>query len=263
MQARLHGTVGAAMLRDMRLTIQLLATTVLLAFSACSSTTARDELAAASLARGSDPRAVTIAEEVLIALGGRGAWDRARVLEWNFFGRRSHVWDKWTGDYRLDDGKKVVLMNLNSGAGRVFEDGAEVVDAEKRAKELARAKSIWINDSYWLVMPYKLLDPGVTLRDGGQRKLASGAPADVLRVEFDAVGDTPKNAYDVFVAQDTRLVAEWAYFEDRADAEPKLTSPWAGWQEFGGIRLCGDRGPKREITDIAVRDAPPAKLHTF
>lgn len=251
------------MLSFMRTTIQIFAITSLLAFSACSSTGKHDEFATASIARGSDPRAVLIAEEVLDALGGRAAWDRARVLEWNFFGRRSHVWDKWTGDYRLDDGTKVVLMNLNTGVGRVFEDGVEVADADERTKELARAKSIWINDSYWLVMPYKLLDTGVTLRDGGQRKLASGMPADVLRVEFEAVGDTPKNAYDVFVSQETRLVSEWSYFEDRGDAEPKLSSPWAGWKEFRGIRLCGGRGPKREITDIAVRDEPPAKLHTF
>jgi len=251
------------MLRGMRTMIQILATSILFAFSACSTTKAHHELATASLARGSDPRAVSIAEDMVEALGGRAAWDRARVLEWNFFGRRSHVWDKWTGDYRLEDGTRVVLMNLNTGVGRVFEGGVEVIAAETRTKELARAKSIWINDSYWLVMPYKLLDPGVTLRDGGQRKLASGAPADVVRVEFEAVGDTPKNAYDVFVSQDTRLVAEWSYFEDRSDAEPKLSSPWSGWQEFHGIRLCGDRGPKRSITDIAVRDEPPAKLHAL
>ncbi|MCY2962033.1 MAG: hypothetical protein NTY35_17895 [Planctomycetota bacterium] len=236
-----------------------------LALAACASpkasTAASDQLAAASIARGSDPRAVTIAGEVMHALGGRAAWDRARVLEWNFFGRRSHVWDKWTGDYRLDDGKKVILMNLNTGAGRVFEDGVEVVDEAQRAKELSRARSIWINDSYWLVMPYKLLDPGVKLADAGQKKLGTGQPADVIRLTFDAVGDTPRNAYEVFVTQDTRRVAEWAYFEDQSDAEPKLASPWAGWKDYGGIQLCGDRGPKREITAIAVLDAPPTKLH--
>ncbi len=216
--------------------------------------------AADSLRRGSDPRAVQIAEEVLDALGGAEAWDRARVLEWNFFGRRSHVWDKWTGDYRLDDGTKVVLMNLNSGQGRVFVDGQEVTDAASNAKELARAKSVWINDSYWLVMPYKLLDPGVTLRDVGQRKLSDGKPADVIALTFEGVGDKPRNKYEVFVSQGDRRVEQWAYFQDRDDAEPKFTSPWTGWHAVGGIQLCGGRGPDREISAIAVLDAPPAKL---
>lgn len=251
-----------AILRPMRTVIADLASSLLpaLALAACASGPASDGAAQASIARGSDPRAVAVAQEVLDALGGPAAWERARVLEWTFFGRRSHVWDKRTSDYRLDDGKKVVLMNLSTGAGRVYEDGAEVVDDAARAKELARAKSIWINDSYWLVMPYKLLDPGVTLRDLGQRKLGSGLPADVLRLEFDAVGDTPQNAYDVYVSQATRRVEQWSYYEDRRDTEPKFTSPWAGWKEYGGILLCGDRGPKREITAIAVLDEPPAKL---
>jgi len=151
-------------------------------------------------------------------------------------------------------------MNLDTGVGRVFEDGVEITDAEQRTKELARAKSIWINDSYWLVMPFKLLDPGVTLKDAGQRKLGTGEPADVLRLTFDAVGDTPRNAYDVFVTQDTHRVAEWAYFEDRDDAQPKLSAPWAGWKQYGDVYLCGERGPKREITGIAVLDAPPKEL---
>lgn len=227
---------------------------------ACSHTPSGERLASDSIARGSDPRAVAIAEEVVASLGGSDAWNSTRVLEWNFFGRRSHVWDKRTSDYRLDDGKKVVLMNLETGAGRVYEDGVEIVDPTRRAEELKKAKSIWINDSYWLVMPFKLLDPGVTLKDAGQRKLASGMPADVLRVTFESVGDTPRNAYDVFVTQDTRRVAEWAYFEDANDAQPKLTSPWTGWEKYGAIYLSGGRGPNREITKIAVLAAPPARL---
>ncbi len=231
-----------------------------LLMAGCAQSSTTERLASESIARGSDPRAVAIAEEVVASLGGNDAWNSTRVLEWNFFGRRSHVWDKRTGDYRLDDGKKVVLMNLETGEGRVFDDGTEVTDPAQRAEELKRATSIWINDSYWLVMPFKLLDPGVTLKDAGQRKLASGMPADVLRVTFESVGDTPRNAYDVFVTQDTRRVAEWAYYEDANDAQPKITSPWTGWKKYGAIYLSGERGPNREITDISVLDTPPTKL---
>jgi hypothetical protein len=249
-------------LRSMRAPATLLVLSLLLGAFGCRNAplAERDPLVLASLERGSDPRAVALAEAVLERLGGRAAWERARVLEWTFFGRRSHVWDRWTGDYRLDEGPKVVLMNLETGAGRVFVDGTEVTAPAARASELARAKSVWINDGYWLVMPYKLLDPGVTLRDAGQRKLANGEPADVLRLEFEGVGETPRNAYDVYVARDERLVAQWDYYEDRADASRRLSTPWAGWTEHGGILLCGDREPKRAITGIAVLDEPPARL---
>ena len=114
-------------------------------------------------AAGSDASAIALADEVMRAMGGRAAWDRTRVLCWTFFGRRSHVWDKWTGDYRLEEGERVVLLNLESGAGRVFDKGVERTDAAEVGPALQRAKSVWINDSYWLVMPYKLKDSGVTL----------------------------------------------------------------------------------------------------
>jgi hypothetical protein len=170
------------------------------------------------------------------------------------------VWDKSVNDYRLEEGPKVVLMNLDSGLGRVFEGGVEVADDDRRAKELQRAKSVWINDSYWLVMPFKLLDPGVKLLDAGEREQENGAKADVLRVEFEGVGDTPRNAYEVLVDGDTHLVTGWRYFQDRDDKEPKLSTPWAGWSRFGGILLSGDRGPDRSITDIAVLGERPEKL---
>ena len=33
------------------------------------------------------------------------------------------------------------------------------------------AKSMWTNDTYWFLMPYKLRDPGVNLKYGGEAKI--------------------------------------------------------------------------------------------
>ena len=51
---------------------------------------------------GSDAEAMIIADEVMAAMGGRKAWDETRHIAWNFFGARELVWDKWTGDVRID-----------------------------------------------------------------------------------------------------------------------------------------------------------------
>ena len=209
---------------------------------------------------GSDPRALAIADEVMLALGGRAAWDRARILCWTYLSRRKHTWDKWTGDYRLDEGNQVVLMNLATGAGRVFEKGVEVADANTVQERLKRARSVWMNDSYWLLMPYKLKDSGVTLRYAGTGELAGGREADVLELCFTGVGDTPDNRYRVFVGRDTHLVERWQFFEQRADSEPKLDTPWAGWDWYGGIRLSSSRGEKRPMGGLQVLATPPASL---
>lgn len=209
---------------------------------------------------GSDARAIELADRTMCAMGGRKAWDETRVLAWNFFGRRKHVWDKWTGDYRLDEGERTVLMNLNTGKGRVFEKGVEVTDEAARAKALASAKSTWINDSYWLVMPYKLKDDGVTLKWKGDGALPDGRTADVLELSFQSVGDTPQNVYHVWIARDTHLVEQWAYFPSREDREPKLTTAWANWMPYGRILLSSDRTAERKLTEIQVLDTPPASL---
>ncbi len=159
-------------------------------------------------AAGSDARAVVIADEVMRAMGGRAAWDATRCIAWNFFWRREHLWDKATGDYKLVDGQRAVRMNLGTLDGRVWDSGLEIRDPGELEKALAEARSIWINDSYWLLMPYKLKDTGVTLRHAGESSLADGRAADVLELTFHDVGDTPGNKYEVLVSRDRHLVEQ-------------------------------------------------------
>ncbi|HVS16272.1 MAG TPA: hypothetical protein VMV46_20335 [Thermoanaerobaculia bacterium] len=210
-------------------------------------------------AAGSDPEAVAIADEVMTAMGGRAAWDSTRYLSWNFFGMRTHVWDRWTGDVRYQVGDTLVLANIHSQEGRAFRDGEEVTDPEERAKLLDQTYKAWVNDSYWLLMPYKLKDSGVTLRYQGEGAMADGRVADVLELTFEGVGVTPDNKYDVYVSKDRRLVEQWSFYTRYDDAEPRFTTPWAGWTRHGGVLLSGDRG-ERQLSDIRVFEELPRSV---
>ena len=53
-------------------------------------------------AAGSDSVAIQIADQVMYAQGGRKAWDKSRYFYWNFFGRRSLLWDKNGGKVRIE-----------------------------------------------------------------------------------------------------------------------------------------------------------------
>lgn len=226
----------------------------------------------ARAAPASDPEAVEVARAVMQRLGGRGAWEGTRYLTWSFFGSRRHLWDRHAGDVRIEGTDResgetyLILMNIHSGRGRAWRGGAEVTDPEPLEKMLREGTSAWINDSYWLVMPYKLLDPGVTLRDLGERPMADGRPARVVELTFTDVGETPRNKYHVYVARETGLVEQWDFFADRDDAEPRFRIPWRGWKRYGAIMLSGDRGErggrKLELTDIAVLDRVPAEALT-
>jgi len=201
-------------------------------------------------AEGSDPEAIALADEVMVAMGGREAWDATRYLSWRFMDRRDHYWDRYSGDARVEgttseeEGEQpfVLLLNVNTREGRAFVGGAEVTDAEERAQWLDRAFGMWTNDSYWVFMPFKLKDSGVTLKYLGERETEQfGKPA-VLELSFAEVGLTPQNRYEVYVDPKSHLVSGWAWYPEATDETPRFTLPWGDYQQVGRILLANDHG---------------------
>lgn len=214
-------------------------------------------------AAGSDARAVQIADEVMNAMGGRKAWDNTRVIAWNFFGARKLVWDKAKGDVRVDNlrNDQTVLLNIKTDKGRVFRNGKEETNPDSVAKFVKQGKANWINDSYWLLMPFKLKDSGVTIKYTGEENMESGKPADVLQMTFKGVGVTPDNKYKVWVDKTSRLVSQWSYYPKFSDEKPGFTLPWIEYKKYGQIMLSGERGA-RDLTDIMVFEKLPGDVFT-
>jgi pyrroloquinoline quinone biosynthesis protein B len=223
-------------------------------------------------AAGSDREAIEIADAVMEQMGGREAWDRARYLTWNFFGRRRHVWDKHADRVRLegkareDDRPYVMIIDLRSGTGTAWREGEQVTDAGERKAMIDAGIGAWINDSYWLVMPYKLKDTGVTLRYLGPGEMEDNRGAEAVELTFAGVGRTPQNKYQVWVGTESGLVEQWAFFATAAEAEPRFIGPWRDGKRDGRIMLSGDRGelggtPAR-LTDIGVFDELPESVFT-
>ena len=208
---------------------------------------------------GSDPKAIEIADAVMEKMGGRENWDRTRYLTWRFFGRRLHVWDRWTGDVRFEEADRITLMNVNTRQGRVWRAGEEIAEPDSLKKYLNKGYSAWINDSYWLVMPYKLKDTGVTLTYAGEGKTENGRDAYVLTLTFEDVGVTPQNKYDVFVDRGRMLVEQWAFYRNASDERPRFVGPWTGWKPHGRILLSAGRGT-RAHSDVAVFDELPRSV---
>lgn len=211
----------------------------------------------------SDPEAIIIADKVMAAMGGRKAWDATRYITWTFFGRRNLLWDKYTGDVRIEylDRDEKLLVNIHSLNGKAWRNGEEVTNEDSLASYLKKAKSVWINDSYWLVMPYKLKDSGVSLFYLGSDTTELGKEAYVLQMAFENVGDTPDNLYHVWVDTESGLVTQWAFFESSNNPHPDFITPWEGYQKYGEIMLSGGRG-KGSLTDIKVLREVPAEAFT-
>lgn len=204
---------------------------------------------------GSDPEAIAWADAVMQAQGGRQAWDDTRYIGWTFFGNRNLLWDKHTGRVRIEVPKDnaVYLINIQQDTGRVQLNGQPVTDPQQLKEAIDKGKQIWVNDSYWLVMPYKLKDSGVTLTYAGKDTLPGGGEAEALELRFKEVGFTPENKYRVYVDPADSLVKAWAYYEKAAMESPNFMTPWVNYERYGNILLSGNRG-ERELSNIGVEE---------
>jgi hypothetical protein len=218
-----------------------------------------------------DP-AQLLAARVEAALGGREAWEETRFLSFGFAGRRMHWWDRYTGRHRLEgtdreDRKYLVLHDVDdrgasTGGGRAWLDGEEQ-EGDALAGLLEGAYGAWINDTYWLLAPYKLRDPGVSLSHDGTETV-DGVAYETLKLTFEGVGLTPGDTYWMYVHPETGLVDRWTYVLEGQEPPPTAWE-WRGWREMGsGILLApsrvqvGGENAGREISLAPI--AVPAEL---
>lgn len=210
---------------------------------------------------GSDPAAIQLADSIMNAMGGRENWDNTRFISWTFFGNRKLVWDKHTGRVRIESKRdsSIYLVNINTGEGRVKIKGEEITQPDSLKKMLTKAKSMWINDSYWLVMPFKLKDTGVTLKYMGEDTL-KGQMFNTLVLTFKEVGVTPQNKYKLYVDIKDKLVRNWAFYNNFYQDSANWIRPWDNYQKHGSIMLSADRSDKGGPADVKVDEVLPDAL---
>jgi hypothetical protein len=197
-----------------------------------------------------DPAAVAIARRTLQSMGGEEAFARLRTLKFDFVVERGgkeaarvhHVWDRWDGRYRLEgvnrDGKNALtLFNIQKpSVGRAWLDGEEL-DGDALKKALERAYGRFINDTYWLLMPAKMQDPGVNLASEGEAE-KDGKAYDVVRLTFgEGVGLTPMDTYWAYVSKESGLMERWEFVLTGQEAKDRAAFTWTDWQTVGGVRL--------------------------
>ena len=211
----------------------------------------------------SEPAAIQLADSIMAAIGGRENWDKTRYISWNFFGRRDLVWDKQQGRVRIESpsDSSIYLVNINTGAGRVKFHGVELTEPDTLKKMLERAKGIWINDSYWLTMPFKLKDSGVTLKYMGQDTLKSSR-YNILQMTFANVGFTPENKYKLYVGIQDKMIKYWAYFNEAKKDTANFIRPWDNYQKYGNVLLSADRSDNSGPKNVKVETQMDDKIFT-
>ena len=203
--------------------------------------------AAPAVAQERDAKAVEVTQAMMEKMGGQDAWNATRYIRFEFnvssegqpARGRTHLWDKWEGRYRVEsnteDGKQqVVLFNTNSQEGSAYVDG-EAIEGDAAADALKGGYRSFINDTYWLAMPWKWMDPGVGLKYIGTKE-HEGGTCDVVELTFNNVGLTPGDTYHGFVSQETGMMVYWEY---TLQSDSKGAWKWE-YSDHDGLMLASD-----------------------
>lgn len=225
-------------------------------------------------------RADSVAYRLLQAHGA-DAWATAPYLRFDFGfespdGQQTiarHLWNRNTGEYRIEwssgpDSSYVALVNVRDAenqqpAGTVYLNGTELTGAAgKKAQREAYGR--FINDTYWLLSPLKVFDPGVNrtyLPD------SSTAEHDVIHLTFGDVGLTPKDEYWLYVSTETGQLDRWAYhLQGMPEKAPPQFFDWTGYTELkapeGAVHLATRKeamGADRALltNNMALPSTPP------
>lgn len=230
-------------------------------------------LALAAVAAGTAPtaeeKAVKIADAVMKAGGGGDKLAAVKYMRFTFavekdgkiVASRTHYWDRKLSRHRVEytdkEGKSVVCLDYlvtHEGACSVAD---KALFDEEAAPYVKRAYAMWINDTYWLLMPYKMKDPGVHLKFDGQEKVGAKMYDKVL-LTFEDVGLTPKDRYWAYVDPKTHRMDRWAYVLQDDKGEPGTGEAqawdWKGWGTYGGVKLSTEKVSSDGKTKILFKD---------
>lgn len=226
-----------------------------------------------------------IHDRVLEAMGGQEAWDRTRFLSFRWqveregevVSDRRHAWDRYDGLYRLETERngvaEVAIFHVNEldeegdlgkvPAGDAWRNGQRLEGAA-RDSVLAQGYRAFINDTYWLLMPYKWRDPGVELEFAGRDTLPDGRAYEVVHLSFDDDVGLTTDEYWGYVDRETGLMTAWR-FHLEGQEEPGPIVWWEDWQPVGPgpIQVAKLRRPEEGPTRIrfaeveAAAEVPP------
>ena len=135
------------------------------------------------------PEADSLATQMLEALNEE-AYLNTDYLEWTFKGRHHYKWYKADKTCEVYWDEMTVILDLEHKAHSKVFAGQDEYNGIEKQDYIDKAEAYFNNDSFWLVAPYKVFDPGterrlVTTEDG----------KDALLVTYTSGGTTPGDSY--------------------------------------------------------------------
>ncbi len=165
-----------------------------------------------------NPRADELANKVLKAVKHE-AYKNTRYIDWSFGGRRFYKWDKEKHIIEVKWNDAKVMLHPNDMEKSVaYLKGEEIKNNDNLVK---RAWDLFNNDSFWLVAPHKLFEPGII------RSIEMIDGKEALRVKYTTGGTTPGDSYVWILGEDYIPVSYQMYVPSM-----KMVAVPATWEDW-------------------------------
>lgn len=176
------------------------------------------------------------------------AYDTLEIISWSFPRGHHFVWDKKNNRVNVKWGDYEVDFSPEDKSGQAFLNGKKLESDQKR-EAIEDAWALFANDSFWLVAPFKLRDPGTT------RELINTEDGQGILVTYSSGGVTPGDSY-LWVLDENFKPVYWKLWVKIIPAGGvKFT--WENWQSYSGVWLStyhtGPGGYGMELKNVSVK----------
>jgi hypothetical protein len=145
-------------------------------------------------------------------------------------------------------------MNTNTRKGRVWLNGEEV-SGTRKDETLDLGYRRFINDTYWLLMPLKMFDPGVHRSAEGERTDSCGRTWDVLKMTVDNTGLTPGETYWAWINRDSGMVEEWDMrLQGSQPDDPPVQVMFHDFGRYSGLLISTKREVRNKNQTVRLDD---------
>ena len=167
-----------------------------------------------------NPKADALAQKVLKAIKHE-AYKKTRYIDWSFATRRTYQWDK--EQHRVEvlwNDAKVLLYPNDLEKSRAYLKGKEI---ENNSSLVKRAQDLFNNDSFWLVAPHKLFEPGIC------RSIVTIDGKEALKVHYTIGGTTPGDSY-IWMLDDQYMPTSYKMYVPSMNIKG-AEATWENWIE--------------------------------
>ncbi len=183
------------------------------------------KIASKSLPEGKTGKdAEALADKMLKAINAE-AYNQLTYLEWTFRDNHHFAWNKKDNQVIVKWEDFEVKLSPDDLTGTATKNGIALI-GETEQQAIQDAWSYFANDSFWLVAPYKIRDPGT------ERSLIETEEGPALLITYTSGGVTPGDSY-LWYLDENGLPTAWEMWTSIIPLQGMRVS-WDDWKTYGG-----------------------------